>query len=472
MNNNLMKTVLSAVFPDNSDRLFYLQEKIEDEFFSGNYLDLWRVINRIAEVTGGLVASEEAIKNTLDRALNLPIERKASIEDTLQEIITSTDVSEVDFRSSVAFLEEEYRKNKLGTGLSSALEILTAGVHQGKEIIYGVDPAIESLYNTIAEIEQVSQGVMPEGNVFEELSELIKELEEGNTMERVPTGIRPLDEMTIGGIGLGELWLIMAYAGVGKTFFCTNMAYNLAMNEGKNVVYLTAETLRSQVRSRMLVRHSHHPKFGIPNGLSSSTLKKRIFTPAQALQWQEVIEDFGTLQEDRGVMYISQIPLGTKISNIQAKLNKLNNSFPIDAVVIDSLDLLASEVPRQTDREKYNSIFTAAKLLATSFNNGKGVRIISPWQVSRSGLTNSETTGRFQLKDLADTADAERKADVVLGLLADPNNPYKLKAQPIKFRDGGTSDFELNIDYDRCYVGSNARVDSSFEEALAEVFDV
>ena len=467
-----MKTVLSAVFPDNSDRLFYLQEKIEDEFFSGNYLDLWRVINRIAEVTGGLVASEEAIKNTLDRALNLPIERKASIEDTLQEIITSTDVSEVDFRSSVAFLEEEYRKNKLGTGLSSALEILTAGVHQGKEIIYGVDPAIESLYNTIAEIEQVSQGVMPEGNVFEELSELIKELEEGNTMERVPTGIRPLDEMTIGGIGLGELWLIMAYAGVGKTFFCTNMAYNLAMNEGKNVVYLTAETLRSQVRSRMLVRHSHHPKFGIPNGLSSSTLKKRIFTPAQALQWQEVIEDFGTLQEDRGVMYISQIPLGTKISNIQAKLNKLNNSFPIDAVVIDSLDLLASEVPRQTDREKYNSIFTAAKLLATSFNNGKGVRIISPWQVSRSGLTNSETTGRFQLKDLADTADAERKADVVLGLLADPNNPYKLKAQPIKFRDGGTSDFELNIDYDRCYVGSNARVDSSFEEALAEVFDV
>jgi replicative DNA helicase len=467
-----MKTVLSSIFPDNTERLFYLQEKTEDEFFSGTYLDLWRLVNKISAMTGGLVASEHAIRATLDHALNLPIERRAAIEDTLQDLVQGTEISEVDFRASVAFLEEEYRRNKLGTGLSSALEILTTGVHQGKELSYGVDPAIESLYATIADIEQSSFGAMPEGNVFEELSDLMKELEEGNTMERVPTGIRPFDEMTIGGIGLGELWLIMAYAGVGKTMFCINLAYHMAVMEGKNVVYITAETLRSQVRSRALTRHSHHPKFGIPNGLSSSTLKKREFTAEQKLQWKEVIKDFGTPQDGRGTLHISQIALGTKVSNLQAKLNKLNSISPIDMVIIDSLDLLAPEVPRSTDREKYNSIFTAAKLLATSFDNGRGLRIVSPWQVSRTGLTGTETTGRLQLKDLADTADAERKADGVLGLLADPNNAFKLKAQPIKFRDGGCSDFELEADYDRCYVGSNDRAGSSLEAALTGAFDI
>jgi replicative DNA helicase len=472
-----MKTVLSAIFPSDTSRLYYLQEKVEDGYFSGNYLDLWRIINRVSHMTGGLVATEEVIKQTLDRAVALPIERRASIEDTLADIMSGPKVSEVDFRSSVAFLEEEYKRNKLGSGLSDAMEILTSGIHKGSEIIHGVEPAVESLYMTIAEIEQVSNGVMPEGNVFEELAELIKELEEGNAMERVLTGVRPLDEMTYGGIGMGEFWLIAAYAGVGKTFFCSNLAYHFAMNEGKNVVYLTAETLRPQVRQRMLIRHSHDPKFNIPNGLSSSLLKKHSpdnpqMTQEQITQYREVMKDFGTLKEGRGIMHVGQISMGAKISTIQAKLNKLNNTFPIDVVVVDSLDLLSPEVRRQSSREELNDILASAKLLATSFDNGRGVRLISPWQTSRQAWKDAHEQGRYTKASMAETSEAERKADLILALLEDRSNPFKLKGQTLKFRDSEGKDFELSIDYDRCYVGSNERVDTSFESALAEAFDV
>lgn len=477
MSESLMRTVLTSIFPDNRERLYYLQEKVEDEYFSGNYLDLWRIINRIATMTGGLVASPEVIRTTLDRAVGLPIERRASIEDTLDEIINGNDISDVDFRASVGFLEEEYKRNKLGGGLSDAMEILTSGVHQGKEIIHGVDPAIESLYMTIADIEQVSNGVMPEGNVFEELGDILKELEEGNALDRILTGIRPLDEMTYGGLGMGEFWLITAYAGVGKTFLCSNLGYHFAMNEGKNVVYLTAETLRQQVRQRMYIRHSHHPKFGIPNGLSSSLLKKHspehpAMTPEQLEQYREVMEDFGTPQEGRGMLHVAQIPMGSKISTIHAKLNKINNSFPVDVVIVDSLDLLSPEVRRQSNREELNDILASSKLLATSFDNGRGIRLISPWQTSRQAWQEAHETGRYTKAALAETSEAERKADLILALLEDRNNMFKLKAQTLKFRDSDVKDFELNIDYDRCYVGSNDRVDASFESALAETFDL
>lgn len=474
MSNQLMSNALGAIFPNNQDRLYYLQEKVEDDYFTGNYLDLWRIINRVSNITGGLVASEQVIRTSLDRAINLPIERKASIEDTLLEILSRDTISEVDFRNSVALLEEEYKKNKLGSGLTEAMEIITSGMQKGKEVVYGVEPAIESLYMTIADIERVSSGVMPEGNIFEELGDIIKELEEGNALDRILTGIRPLDDLTYGGIGMGEFWLIAAYAGVGKTFMCANLAYHFAMTEGKNVVYLTAETLRQQVRQRMYIRHSHHPKFSIPNGLSLSTLKKhnidRPMTPEQFEQYRQVIEDFASMNDDRGILHVAQIPMGSKISTIHAKLNKLNNTFPVDVVIVDSLDLLSPEVRRTTNREELNDILASSKLLATSFDNGRGIRLISPWQTSRQAWQEAHENGRYTKASLAETSEAERKADLILALLEDRNNMFKLKAQTLKFRDSDVKDFDLNIDYDRCYIGSNDRVDASFEAALTETF--
>jgi len=467
--NKLMNTILAGILPDNKTRLFYLQEKVEVDFFTGYHKDLWQIFNRIAVLTGGEVATKDVIYRALDGILDLPIERRAAIEDTLYDIYQVGEVSDADFKSSIIFLEDEYKKNKLGNGLSTAMEILTSGIRNGKELIYGVEPAIESMYAAISEVERVSQGIMPSGNIFNERLDLIKELHEKDTTNRVSTGMKPLDQMTAGGIGAGELWLIAAYAGVGKTFFCANVAYNAAMIEKKNVVYLTAETLRSQVRNRVLTRHTRHPKFGISNGLSSSDYKRHklgetILPHNQILQWQEVIEDF-TDEGNEGIFHLEQVPLGSKISTITAKLNKLNSVFPIDLVIIDSIDLLAPEVMFSSERENFGSVLTSTKLLATTFDNGRGLRILSPWQTSREGLKRAKEggTGRYDLSSMAGSADAERKADLILALMPDENHEYVLKAQSLKTRDDQSIDFELDVDYDRAYVGSNDRIGAAFE---------
>lgn len=469
-----MLSTLAAIFPDNKERLFYLQEKTEHDFFTGAYQDLWQVIDRIAIITGGEVASEPVIKKSLDRVLDLPIERRAAVEEILHSALNHDEVTESDFKASVAFLEEDYKKNVLGEGLSDALEVLTHGVRDRDGLTYGVDPAIDSLRETMAEIERVSHGTMPEGNIFEEKVEIMRELYENDVADRIFTGIKPLDELTFGGVGAGELWLIAAYAGVGKTFFCTNLAYWFAVMEKKNVVYLTAETLRPQVRRRVLVRHSHHPKFAIPNGLSSSTLKKHspenpMLSPQQVQQWMDVIDDFSS--DDRGTLNVAQIPMGAKISTLHAKLNKINNVTPIDIVIVDSLDLLSPETKRGTTREELNDILASAKHLATSFDNGRGTRLISPWQTSRDAWKTAKLEGRYTKSSMAETAEAERKADLILALLEDSNSEFKLKAQTLKFRDATPRDFEVNIDYDRCFIGSDAGIGFSHTESLLGGFD-
>lgn len=464
---NLMSTILAGILPANKDRLYFLQEKVEDDFFTGYHRDIWQIFNKVGLMTGGEVATEAVIKRSLDGVLDLPIERRAAIEDTLEDIYNVGEVSDADFKASIVFLEEDYKKNRLGEGLSTAMEILTSGIRTGKDVVYGVENAIESLHSSISEIERVSHGAMPEGNIFEERLDLLRELQEGDSTDRILTGIRPLDEMTFGGAGAGELWLIAAYAGVGKTFFCTNLGYNFAVMEKKNVVYLTAETIRSQVRRRVLTRHARHPKFGFPNGLSSGALKKHspdnpILTPEQIAQWHTVMEDM-TSPHEKGIFHLTQIPMGAKISTIHAKLNKLNSAFPIDVVIVDSLDLLSPETKRSSNREELNDILASAKLLATSFDNGRGLRLISPWQTSRDAWKEAKSNGRYFKSSMAETSEAERKADLILALLEDDNHDFKLKAQTLKFRDATPIDFELDIDYDRGYVGSSDRIGSSFE---------
>ncbi len=73
-----------------------------------------------------------------------------------------------------------------------------------------------------------------------------------DNIERVtiPTGWGPIDEALGGGLGLGELGIIMAPANAGKTFLLCNIAaYNIL--HGKTVVFFTMETTDISVGTRI-----------------------------------------------------------------------------------------------------------------------------------------------------------------------------------------------------------------------------
>lgn len=474
MNEGLMKTILRGFLPGNKDRFHFAHEKLSDDMFSGVYHDLWTIICRVENITGEIIdarALEKVIEGLSSE--DYPIERKTELEELWVALSSHPPISEVDFRTSIEYLIEAVTEERFGKVLGDAGEILTDGIKMGKETLYGLRDALEFVGESIADLNIVNQGDMPEGDIRNEEQELIDELYSGGAIKRFSTSIVPIDEFSHGGPGTGELWIPAAYTGVGKSTICINFAHSF-VTQGHNVLYLTLETQRNQIRRRLLVRHANEPLFGL-GGLSLDTLNKHttdnpILTDEEIERYSRAVNDL-TGNPNYGSVIIAQVPEKSTFNTIRTISKRWNAKKRIDVIVIDSLDLVGSDRSRREKRDELNEVIMAAKNMAMSFDNGRGVPIISPWQTSRDGYKAAKDRGHYVITDLGETSEIERKADCVIGMLEKPNSPDRLKANVLKWRDGKKIDFELQTNLDHSYIGSKESTDpnSDFDNDTLDI---
>ena len=99
-----------------------------------------------------------------------------------------------------------------------------------------------------------------------------------------------------------------------------------------------------------------------------------------------------------------------------------------------------------------------AKKVATSFDNGRGVPFLSPWQVSRAARDDAERIGSYTSRALSETAEATNSADMIVSLLAPLDNSDRiamLTMQVLKNRDGETAQsIMVEVDYANAYFRS------------------
>jgi len=145
------------------------------------------------------------------------------------------------------------------------------------------------------------------------------------------------------------------------------------------------------------------------------------------------------------------VPQGATIATLESRVLRVQRQFPVDLLVVDYLALLRSERRRDSDREELGTIIKSAKQLATTFADGNGVPLVSPWQVNRAAKEQANKAGMYSLSSLAETAEATNSADVIVSLL-EPEDNYgryaDLRAQVLKNRDGETfNHIPLVVDY-------------------------
>lgn len=470
MANELYETVLRGVLDGDKKRFYYLLEHLDRDSFEDEHLDLFKIMAAVFEQTSEVLNSA-ALDKILPRT-GLPVERIAPISALWTRLSERGSIAEVDFKASISLILDEIKKRKLGEALTGSFEILTKGTtdEKTKELKEGANDAIDFLREKLADVEDVGSEQLPEFNIRTMKADILEKFYEENSSSRIGTGIRPLDEMTGGGVGLGELWLPMAGTGVGKSMICTNIAQHF-MVTGHNSIYFTTETLFRQIRQRIMVRHSREKKFGLHRGLSSRRIDDHrpsnpVLSEEEENTWLSVIDDF-TGNASYGQLIVVQVPDSTKISTLESKLYRWHQQFPIDACFIDSPDMLYPEFRRSDERHNLNEVVNRCKSLAVGFDNGRGMRVIAPWQASRAGQTEAQNTGRYTKTALSDTAMAEKRADLVLGLLEDNTQPTKLFAQTLKFREYAPKDFELEVDYDHAYIGSDNSLSGASEIGFA-----
>jgi replicative DNA helicase len=288
-------------------------------------------------------------------------------------------------------------------------------------------------------------------------------------------GIPALD-LKVGGMQKGELNLMAGYSGGGKSSLSVQLAWNAATQQGLNVVFATTETLRVQIRRKLLARHSRLPMFELPEGLNTRDIRDASLTPMAESKYRDVIADLST-NSSYGKLHIAQVPRGATVGTLEARLSRLQRQFHVDLLIVDYLALFRSDRKRQSDREELNSIIKEAKQLATTFNDGHGVPVVSPWQVSRNAHSEAEKVGYYTSASLAETSEATNSSDIIVSLFAMDNNERyaDVSMQILKNRDGETSgSMALRTDYATCWFAErsdNAVSSVTADDALAGLSD-
>ena len=106
-------------------------------------------------------------------------------------------------------------------------------------------------YETCAEILREALSVGAEKDDGTSITENIEAVLEKNFRHPIPTGINGIDNLTDGGLSRGELGVILAPYGVGKTTILTKIA-NSAYNQGYNVLQIVFEDMPDVIKRKHL----------------------------------------------------------------------------------------------------------------------------------------------------------------------------------------------------------------------------
>lgn len=466
------KIVLSAIIPNGRNLLDKaILHLTQDHFVDPLHSKLFEMMERYYRITGA-VLTPIALKDLLAKAK--ADAGKVSYYMETMNLLNDTATAESDFKWSMEQLKELKAERETQQALTQSMEILTRGVTDSKgEELVGHDHARQHLMARLSEIDkELHKQASPEGDVRLEQDEILREyMERKENKDRgtVQFGIPSLDAKLGGGLNRGELCLVVGGSSSGKTSLAAvQLPWYAAMMQGKNVFIATSETIRPVVRRKLYCRHSRHEMFRdrCPDGLNSRDAKDATFTMEEEEIFQDVIRDF-TTNPDYGKVHVVQVPKGAGLDFVESRMITAQRDFNVDLVVIDYLALLRSERKRQQDREELSSILKGAKQLATTFNDGAGVPIISPWQVNRTWWEKAIEVGYYTTAALAETAEATNSPDVLISILeprVNDDREVDLKGQILKNRDGEKDmDMKIHVDYATSYftnVGPSVNMNS------------
>lgn len=120
---------------------------------------------------------------------------------------------------------------------------------------------IKSNKNIIHKIEEKCNRISAIGEIDDygiEVGENINEVLRKEFRQTIPTGIGVIDALTGGGLGKGEIGVILTPSGVGKTTILTKIA-NTAYDEGKKVLQIIFEDTVEQIQRKHFAIWSEIP---------------------------------------------------------------------------------------------------------------------------------------------------------------------------------------------------------------------
>lgn len=364
----------------------------------------------------------------------------ALLLDQITEIqLAEPDVDQIEYW--VKQLIELNRKNIVHKGLLAATDAITSG---------DVNLATKLLEKTAIESQDLlNRNQIKVGDLGADAKERYQEYlfikENPDYHKRIPTGFKGLDD-NIGGVGAGELNIMLGRPGHGKSMFLLNIAYNAWKDYEKNVFFFSYEMPIKQVEKRLDSRHAM---------LDYNKIKTGNLADLELKRYEAMLKDMSK-RNKRAVFKIFQPPQKTTtalVRNLIEKYEKTEGIRP-DLIVLDYMSLMAP-MRLSKDQKEQNRLGEIA-LDCRALGVDLAVPIWTACQINRAGAKEKQvdTTNIYQSDEIA------HHADMILGLKRNEGDidqfTNSMEIQAVKVRDGACKNIEIYYDFSFCMMTDKA----------------
>lgn len=412
------KSVLGAILLD-KEALFDVMEILkENDFYSEAHKEIFRAaaeIFRRNEPVDTLTVTEELRKR---KSVEM-VGGRAYIA-FLSTAVPST-------ANAAQYAKIIAEKAILRRLISVASDIIEKSYQEKMDPGDVLDQAEKDIFE-IAQAKQ-SKDFEPLKNILWKNIQMIDEMaQKEGSLTGLTTGFIDLDEKT-SGLQKSDLIILAARPAMGKTAFALNIAQQAAIKSNAKVLIFSLEMGREQLGQRMLSMESRVEMQKLRTG------------NVDRKDWDNIHLALDKLSQ--ADIFIDDTP-GVNVMEIRNKCRRLKAEKGLDLVVIDYLQLMASDGRSESRQQEVSTMSRFLKLLAREMD----CPVIVLSQLSRA--VESRTPKTPQLSDLRESGSIEQDADIVVFLYRDeyynPDTTEKPNVCDViiaKQRSGTTGTVEL-----------------------------
>lgn len=391
-----------------------------DMFFDEKNKILFETINELR--TNNLPIDIGTIKDILEKNKNLLKVGIAYISEVVDSVITSANLNYY-----IGLVKEKYTRRNL---INTATEIIN-NAYDEDDVGRALENAERDILNVVN--TRTVKDFVPIGEILRRAQAKLEELAKNKKLiTGLETGFYDFDRVTTG-FQPGELIILAARPGMGKTALALNMATYAATTTDKAVAIFNLEMTAEQLVNRII------------SALGSIDNNKLQTGYMQDRDWKRYNEAMNILAGTN--LYIED-NLGLTLSDIRAKCRRLANSPKgLGLVIIDYLQLVTTGNKRVESRQvEVSEISRSLKTMALELK----VPVIACAQLSRNA--EKRESNMPMLADLRESGSIEQDADMVLFInRADYYDPKKENKDNIvpaelviaKHRKGGLDNIKL-----------------------------
>ena len=276
--------------------------------------------------------------------------------------------------------------------LMQSLEGVLLNVQEGG---YGATELVDIAEKAVFDVSQRrrSSDLAPLRDLLSPVFVQMSNIKAAGGVTGVPT-FSDLDVQYLSGLQAGDLIILAARPGCGKTSMAVNIAQNAAAKHGKVVAIFSLEMPKEQLVQRMLCTQAEVDHSRVRKGLASKTDIKRLSRAVTELSQAQIYIDDS---------------MSVTTAEMRSKCRKLKMDHGLDLVVVDYIQLMQAGGARKVENRQLEvaEISRSLKELAKDMN----APVLALSQLSRQAESSKEDPG---LAHLRESGALEQDADVVL----------------------------------------------------------